>query len=255
MTGHYRSPERLLDELGITEPEEIDLEAIAFHCGAVVVEDDLKGCEARIVGNGEKAFITVKRGGYARRRRFSLGHEIGHWMNDRGQATFRCGAKELDSWGGESPEVRANNYAASLLMPRSMFMPRAAKRPVTLETASDLADTFETSLTSTAIRLVDFCEQPAILAYVSASGVKVIRKHKLVPYGVRIGDGFPRGSMAERTLGDGIDRGPTDLEASVWFTDYHARWHAVQEHSIRVRPNLVLTTLWWPDEGHLLNYV
>jgi Zn-dependent peptidase ImmA (M78 family) len=255
VTSHYRPPEKILDELGITEPEEIDLEAIAFYCGAIVVEDDLKGCEARLVGNGERAFITLKRRGYARRRRFSLGHELGHWCFDRGQATFRCGTKEFETWGGESAEARANNYAASLLMPRSMFVPRAIKRPVTLETASDLADTFQTSLTSTAIRLVEFCDQPAVAAYISASGVKQIRRNKLVPIPVKLRDTVSRESVAFDVLRGGDDRGPTDVAASSWFIDHHATWHSVQEHSRRITADLVLTLLWWPDEAHLLHYV
>jgi len=255
VTNHYRSPEKILDELGITEPEEIDLEAIAFYCGVTVVEDDLKGCEARLVGNGQQAFVTLKRGGYVRRRRFSLGHELGHWCFDRGQATFRCGAKEFETWGGESPEVRANNYAASLLMPRSMFAPRAINRTVTLDTASDLADTFRTSLTSTTIRLVEFCDRPAIAAYVSASGVKQIRSNRLVPFPVKLRDTLSRDSVAYDVLRVGNDDGPTDVAASSWFLDYHASRHTVQEHSKRIRADLVLTLLWWPDEGHLLHYV
>lgn len=255
MTSHYRSPEKILDELGITEPEEIDLEAIAFYCDAVVVEDDLKGCEARLVGNGQKAYITLKRNGYAPRRRFSLGHELGHWAHDRGQATFRCGAKDFETWGGESPEVRANNYAASLLMPKSMFVPRATNRPVTLDTASDLADTFRTSLTSTAIRLVESCDRPAIAAYASLSGVKQIRRNKLVPFPVKLRDTIAKDSVAYDVLRDGGNPGPADVVASSWFLDHHASWHTVQEHSRRIMPDLVLTLLWWPDEAHLLHYI
>jgi len=255
MTAYYRSPEKLLQELGISEPEDIDLEAIAYHCGATVVEDDLRGCEARLVGFGDKAFITLKHGGYERRKRFSLGHELGHWMHDRGQATFRCASKDFETWGGESREVRANNYAANLLLPRFMFAPRAKPCDVTLVSASVLADTFQTSLTSTAIRLVEFCDKPAIAVYVTPAGIKMIRRHKLVPFKAQLRDTLSRDSNAFQTLTDAIDRGPTDLEASTWFTDYHAKWHSVQEHSKRIRPGLVLTLLWWPDEAHLLHYV
>ena len=45
-----RSPESLIDELGITEPDEIDVEAIAYHCGALIQYRHLDGCAARIVG-------------------------------------------------------------------------------------------------------------------------------------------------------------------------------------------------------------
>ena len=46
--------EQLLQELGITEPEEIDLEAIAYYVGATIKRRPLDGCEARIVGSDIK---------------------------------------------------------------------------------------------------------------------------------------------------------------------------------------------------------
>jgi hypothetical protein len=51
--------ERVLQELGISEPTEIDLEAIAFHLGARVRFRRLEGCEARIIGCNDTAIITI----------------------------------------------------------------------------------------------------------------------------------------------------------------------------------------------------
>lgn len=42
--------EQLLQDLGVTEPKEIDLEAIAFHVNARIRYRPLDGCEACIVG-------------------------------------------------------------------------------------------------------------------------------------------------------------------------------------------------------------
>ena len=82
----YLAPaERLLQELGITEPEEIDLEAIAFHLGACVRFRKLDGCEARIIGCNHAAIITIGEDCSYRRKRFSLAHEIGHWTHHKGQ--------------------------------------------------------------------------------------------------------------------------------------------------------------------------
>ena len=57
----YKSPSKVLDELGITEPDEIDIEAIAQYCGALIVYEKLEGCAARILGNGNEAIITVEK--------------------------------------------------------------------------------------------------------------------------------------------------------------------------------------------------
>jgi Zn-dependent peptidase ImmA (M78 family) len=88
------SAERLLQELGITEPDEIDLEAIAFHVNANVRYRRLDGCEARIIGTGDKAIITVNANSSPRRKRFSIAHELGHWHHHRGKCS-RAGSKNI----------------------------------------------------------------------------------------------------------------------------------------------------------------
>lgn len=52
-------PDALLAELGIVEPADIRIEAIAQYCGATVVYEPLTGCEAYIAGHGNRAIITV----------------------------------------------------------------------------------------------------------------------------------------------------------------------------------------------------
>ena len=120
--------ERLLQKLGITEPGEIDLEAIAFHLGARVRYRKLEGCEARIIGCNDTAIITIGKDCSDRRKRFSLAHEIGHWTHHKGQ-THVCRVEESLPQGRMSPERVANTYAADLLMPRYLFDPVARAYP------------------------------------------------------------------------------------------------------------------------------
>lgn len=81
--------ERLLIELGIEAPREIDLEAIAWDAGAEVRFASLDSCEARIIGYGNRAIITVEESSIPTRKRFSIGHELGHWKYHRGRS-FVC---------------------------------------------------------------------------------------------------------------------------------------------------------------------
>jgi Zn-dependent peptidase ImmA (M78 family) len=74
-----RPAERILMELGIARPAEIDLEAVAWTLGAAVKYRPLEKCDAMIVGSVDRAVITISTNGIPERRRFSLGHEIGHW--------------------------------------------------------------------------------------------------------------------------------------------------------------------------------
>ena len=63
--------EAVLRRLGVTDPSEIDLEAIAWYLGARVRYRPLSACEARIVGTVDQAVITVNAGASRRRGRLS----------------------------------------------------------------------------------------------------------------------------------------------------------------------------------------
>src|SRR5229473_6843228 len=84
------SADNIIKELGISEPADIDIEAISQYCNATVVYEWLTGCEARIVGNADRAIITVNADSRRGRQRFSAAHELGHWMRDRNQVGFSC---------------------------------------------------------------------------------------------------------------------------------------------------------------------
>src|SRR5687768_12974671 len=80
--------EQILFELGITEPSDIDLEAVAWTEGATIKYRRLMGCEARIIGRHDRAIISVNDAAPPARQRFSIGHELGHWRYHRGRALF-----------------------------------------------------------------------------------------------------------------------------------------------------------------------
>ncbi|MDQ3365413.1 MAG: ImmA/IrrE family metallo-endopeptidase [Myxococcota bacterium] len=154
MTVPFKPPAVVLDELGITEPSEIDIEAIAEYCGATVLYEPLDGSAARILGRDDRAYITVDSKASPARQRFSAGHELGHWMRDRGKVAFACTDRELENyWIDDHPERRANRYAADLLLPRKLFQPVARSMAPTFVSTRELARTFTTSLIATAIRL------------------------------------------------------------------------------------------------------
>jgi len=252
--GHYQAPMKLLADLCITEPADIDVKAIAFRCGALVVEGDLHGCEARLVGTHDKAIITVKRGAFPPRRRFSIGHELGHWMHDRGKAHFRCVKADFQKWGDVSPETRANTYAVDLLLPKSMFVPRAAGQPFSHATIAALAKTFQMSRQSTAIRFLDLADRATVIVFSTTNGIKWSRKNlNHVPFPVKLHGRITSDTVAYDILRGKAAPGPKEVSAAAWFADGHAERHSVQEDSAAVADG-VLTLLSWPNEGHLLEY-
>lgn len=250
----YKSPDTLLDELGIREPEDLAIEAIAQYCGATILYQDLEGCEARIVGRGDRAIITVNTSVGRGRQRFSGAHELGHWMCDRGKIAFACTERLLArEWEDDNPERRANEYAADLLLPKSMFATRAKNREMTFAAVRHLAETFQTSLTATAIRLVDYGSFPAMVVCSDPERRRWFKRGPDVPDVLWPRERVARLTVAYDVLNGEASAGPTDVAADAWFEHRDARRYAIREDSVRITEDLVLTLLWWKDERQLLD--
>lgn len=249
---HFISPTALLQELGITEPQDIDIEAIAQYCGATIIYESLHGCEAQIVGKGDRAIIAVRKDSPRPRQRFSGAHELGHWMCDRGRAAFACIEKAfLREWSKDNPETRANRYAADLLLPEPLFKRDARGKDMTLVTARGLAERYQTSLTATTIRLVELGSFPAMVVCMEQGRRKWFVRGPDVPNGVWPVERLQRDSLAYEIVEGGKGVGPIDVEASNWIDHPDAEHFPISEDSVR-SGNFVLSLLWWKDERQLL---
>ncbi len=253
--GACKSAESLLDELGITEPELIRIEAIAEYCNATIVYEELTGCEARILGCGDRAIITVNTKAPRSRQRFSAAHELGHWMYDRGRVAFACTESALvRGWADSNPEKQANRYAADLLLPPVMFSPLAKSRHITHASASELARRFDTSLTATAIRLVEFGSYPSMVICSENGRRKWFSKSSIVPRELMPQLRPGTGSLAAALLnGTARTVKPEDVDADEWIDHPAAHGYCVHEDSVRIGDGMVLTLLWWRDERQILD--
>ena len=237
--------ERLLQELGITEPKEIDLEAIAFHLGACVRYRRLEGCEARIIGRNDAAIITIGEGCTPSRKRFSLAHEIGHWTHHRGQ-TLVCRVEESRPNDRMSPERVANDYPADLLMPWYLFDPAIRTYPkLNFKTVDALAGIFKTSRTATAIRLVDGDHSPALLVCHGSQGRKWFTRAAGVPSRWFPKDTLDADSFAFGVLygGNADDAMPRKIGAEAWFDRWEAVSLEVHEQTIRTGEDEIVTLI------------
>ncbi|WP_300010911.1 ImmA/IrrE family metallo-endopeptidase [uncultured Roseobacter sp.] len=177
--------EHHLIRYGISEPGQIDLETIAWTMGAKVRFRQLESCEAKITGVQDKAIITVDDRFGARRARFSLAHEIGHWKKHRNQI-LTCAKQDIGSVNGraKAKEREADRYAAQLIMPRFMFLPRMrdTRRP-SFVTIDELAETFDVSRKATALRFIDLSPRETMLICYGPKGRKWFRRSPSWPEG------------------------------------------------------------------------
>lgn len=251
----YRTPDALIDELGITQPGEIDIEAIAYHCGAIVKYRRLDGCAARIVGHGDKAIITIDPNSKPGRVRFSAGHELGHWMRDRGKAAHLCQKSDLRKWTfRQDPESLANHYAASLLMPTGMFRESARDRPMTFASVNALAGEYKTSKTATAIRLVELGSFPAMLICYTMKGRSWFHPGPDVPREFWPAKELPHQTEAfELLFGSGSETKPILADAGDWIDHRNSSQYSIHEHAIKIADDAILVMLWWKDEAQLVD--
>lgn len=244
--------EDLLISLGVQAPSDIDLEAIAAYQGAMVKYRPLDGCEARIVGVGDRAIITVREGLLPARARFSLAHELGHWALHRGRS-FICRSDDIG--GGNNlnlmhPERQADAYAADLLLPDFLFKARLREFPrISMDVAAKLAGEFSVSLTATAIRLVEKGDEPAILVSHGRRGRRWFTRNPGVP-----DTWFPQVDLDHASLAFDVVFGEKQkthmgkIGAETWFDRRDASRFEISEQTIRIADGEGLTLLLLNEE-------
>ena len=162
---------KLLKTLWVEAPGEIDLESLAHKAGRLRIEEGgLENAEGRIVASASGGTIRVKPGLNPGRRRFTIAHEIGHYvLHPREGLDREDTAANFTLWNDPGEETEANLFAAELLMPEFLFWPRAARGTPSLAHMDRLAEEFSTSVMATAFQYVTYTNEQVALV-VSESG-------------------------------------------------------------------------------------
>lgn len=214
--------ERILFDFGISDPKDIDIEAIAFTQGLTVRYRHLDGCDALIMGAGNRGIITINSSSAPERRRFSIAHELGHWHWHRNRVSM-CSANDIErgsrKTGALDDERVADRFGSELLMPSYLLRQSVGKiGRLDWKFVRKIADAFDTSMPATAIRLVEANYVPSLL---------ICHKQGRRAWFARSGDvpdvWFPqeqldyRSSAFELAHGKGGSPSPSEVTADVWF--------------------------------------
>jgi len=256
--GNLPKADFILNDLGVTKPDEIDVEAIAWRLGARVKYERLDHCEARIVGANDAAIIAVNQRASAERQRFSICHELGHWIYHR-RRMLLCSADDIERPSAESNNLErvADRFASELLMPAYLFAPLAASfgRP-SMHVVRKLAEIFKTSQTATAIRLVEMSQEPMILTCYGRNGRRWFAKSRAIK-----SSWFPTDHLSPETSTFNMlhrqtpqAMPPRSTSATTWFGRWDASRFELVEESLRVAAADVLTLLRFKDAPAFLRY-
>lgn len=221
-----QSPQALLDALHIEIPDRIDVEFIAEHCNATVVYEPLDDCSAQLDWAGAHAYITVDENTHRQRQRFSIAHELGHWVLHRANPEPVCttrSSEDEDVDRRNQLEHEANRFAVELLLPESMVRPLIADEPADLGTARMIARKFKVGLQMAAARVAELSPRPAIFLRFAAGKRTWKAPNVKFPRGIMVREEFNKGTLAFRLVAEKETRlGPALVNAYLWFDHENA---------------------------------
>jgi Zn-dependent peptidase ImmA (M78 family) len=152
---------------------------------AEIRQAPLKGLEGALVSAPERdiGLIVVNSSSSAQRQRFSIAHELGHFLNPWHRPVgpfggFACRPEDLRQFWGKLPpeasrhlvqEAEANRFAIELLAPEKFVRPFLRGIP-DLTSVLRLSKTLDLSREASARRYVEFHDQPTALV-LSVDGV------------------------------------------------------------------------------------
>lgn len=239
-------------ELGITSPSEIDIEAIAFYKDAIVKSEELTGCEARIIGAGDQAIITVNSQSDRVRQRFSIGHELGHWFKDRGKIGNLCSHDDINSrcMGLAPKEKIANSFASELLMPNYLVKDIIKGSPLTLDTVGLIKGSFKTSFMASLRKTISTNYHMGFFACYDPKGKrKYFSKNSDLHYDFSPPQEAPTGSCVfDLIFNNTKEQSAKTLDGSVWCRNDSASQIIVHEHAFHYHNGDYITIVWWEDE-------
>jgi Zn-dependent peptidase ImmA (M78 family) len=247
---------RMLEEAGVTQPDDIDLDRLAEAEGAEIVYDDLDGATASVMRLGSVARIRISnRITDLGAQRFTGAHEIGHLrlehevpFGNTNEVIERI-CKPLEK-SRKAPERAASVFASEIVMPESLVRRYCAVPYITLAPAREIASDFITSLLASAMRITEITTERCAVAYSVLGRVKWIKRSATFP------DWIPHGRRVDPTsaVADYYERGKLDpaarmLAVEAWLPRQRVDGTNVQivEQSAAI-PELgvVFTMLWIP---------
>ena len=133
-----------------------------------------------------------------------------------------------------------------------MVKPRLGKQAPTLDTVQAIASTFNTSMTATALRVVELGMWPAMVVCNSKDKRQWFKRGRDVPDKIWPLRTLAEGSVAFGLLRDaGSTSGTDEVDADAWIELPDAGDYSLVESSFKVTPELVVSVIWWKDQAQL----
>jgi len=243
---------KLLKDLCLEKPEDIDLFAIAGLENIFIEERTLSSFEGELVFKNGKGIISVndklvEQG----QKKFTIAHELGHYYNSgKKEGSYFCSGLDIRGVNRNvSAEVDANDFAAELLMPEKWVRDFTKGKKFEKSILSIMADYFCVSLSAAAMRYAEIGNHPVAII-MSKDGVVLWRRiNEYFPFKfIRPGSKVTSSSYSyEFYEGKKISTEPDTILADAWFREdnHYKKDYFLSEQNIPMyNYNAVLTILW-----------
>jgi hypothetical protein len=223
---------------------------IAPQVGLRVVEVDAEsfdGALLRVVGEPRGTVALRKTIAEEGRKRFTLAHELGHYLLPNQQEALRpCVPTEIESWSTENAacEIDANTFAAEVLMPRERLAGALRAAP-TFASAREVATALGASLTAACVRLAELSSFRVALVVSRNGRSEWYRASVEFGRAVRLGALDPRTGPAAYFREGAVAKGVQETPADAWLYDGNLRKGARmrEESTVLAAYNSILTIL------------
>lgn len=198
----------LLDLFAVDAPDEIDLETIAWRAGKLQIRyGGLSNCDGRIIANaGGGGVIRVRHSSSVGRERFTIAHEIGHFvLHPTPQLHRDDGPPQFAMWHNDGEEAEANIFAAELLMPEHLLLRATKRRDPSLGLLDCVADQFGTSVLATTVQYVTYTSEQVALVLSAGKTIQWAKPSRSFNYRIRGGELSPDSAAGERIAGKAPD--------------------------------------------------
>jgi Zn-dependent peptidase ImmA (M78 family) len=183
----------ILNDFGISEPQNIEIEDIAHALKIPIRHVGLNGCEGRILHNSKHSIITLNNNtDFETRKRFTIAHEIGHYLMHRKDSTNHNDDISSLSWFDDKnqhkvlkQEFEANEFASELLLPTDMFAASIQAKPFSPNLIRTISDHFRVSRTSVIHRFTEHGNHPICVFYTRNNKVHYWRKSEDFRYYIK----------------------------------------------------------------------
>jgi Zn-dependent peptidase ImmA (M78 family) len=251
------SPERLIGVILKHHSQwkpPVPIEDFARTVGIEDFKDlDADTFEGALMTDPEKTrgIILVKAGAEPNRRRFTIGHELGHFLIPSHKGNRQCTATDLRETRRETihqrQEAEANRFSAGLLMPKPWFVrDMQALGEADVSHIQRLVDDYHVSLEACANRYVELTTDTCAVVFSKDGVIRYTRRSTDFPFlSVRKGDSLPRGSSSwdASRVPLRVPTGWAEIDGAVWLeTKWGQAPPRVLEQSMR-QANGVQTTL------------